>query len=210
MTRILVATLAAACLAVGCAAPPEEVSERPAAQETPQSTAPANATRGQAAQQPAPPPPAEKAPASPAAKEAPAISATYWLNSEALTLDALRGRIVVVEFWATWCPPCRTSIPHLIELHKKYGPKGVTIVSLTNEPKETVEPFAKELGMTYAIGGGSTSAAAYGVRGIPTAFIVDTAGAIAWQGHPMDPKFVTALDEQLAKTPPKVEPPTKE
>ena len=135
-------------------------------------------------------------------KAAPEITATYWLNSPALTLQGLRGKIVVVEFWATWCGPCRRSIPHLIELYKKYNPQGVVFIGLTDEPREKVEPFAKELEMIYAVGGGSTSSDAYGVRGIPRAFLVDTAGNVVWEGHPMDTAFATALEEQMKKTPP--------
>jgi thiol-disulfide isomerase/thioredoxin len=116
---------------------------------------------------------------------APEIKAGYWLNSDPLTLDGLKGQVVVLEFWATWCPPCRVSIPHLIQLHKEYKDKGVVFVSLTDEPRGTVEPFAKEMGMGYAIGGDSSSSEAYGVRGIPTAFIISRQGQVAWEGHPM-------------------------
>lgn len=140
-------------------------------------------------------------------KAAPEINAKYWLNSQPLALKDLKGKVVVVEFWATWCPPCRKSIPHLIELNKKLAGKGVVIMGLTNEPKEKVEPFAKELAMDYAIGGESTSSKDYGVTGIPTAFILDTAGTITWQGHPMNPEFEKSLEEQLTKTPPAAETP---
>src|SRR4051812_39785410 len=65
---------------------------------------------------------------------APEIKAAAWLNSEALTLAQLNKKVVVVEFWATWCPPCRKSIPHLIEMNDKYKDKGVVIIGLTDEP----------------------------------------------------------------------------
>jgi thiol-disulfide isomerase/thioredoxin len=135
-------------------------------------------------------------------KAAPEISAKYWINVPPLTLAALRGKIVVVEFWATWCPPCRKSIPHLIELYKKYADKGVAIVSLTNEPQEKVDPFVKEMGMPYAIGGGSDSGRTYGVTGIPRVFLVDTKGQVVWEGHPMQPEFEKAIEEQLKTNPP--------
>ena len=135
-------------------------------------------------------------------RPAPEISAPYWLNTPPLTLKGLAGKLVIVEFWATWCPPCRKSIPHLIELSKKYASQGVVFIGLTDEPRDGVEPFAKQMGMTYAVGGGTNVGAAYGVEGIPTAFLVDTAGKVVWEGHPMDPAFVQAIESQLKKTPP--------
>jgi thiol-disulfide isomerase/thioredoxin len=137
-------------------------------------------------------------------KAAPEVSAQDWLNSPPLALQALRGKIVIVEFWATWCPPCRKSIPHLIELYKKFSGQGVVIMGLTDEPKAKVEPFAKEMGMIYPVGCGSKSSGAYGVTGIPHAAIVDTAGNVVWEGHPMQPDFESTLEAQITKTPPKV------
>ncbi len=134
-------------------------------------------------------------------QKAPEMMASAWLNSPPLSLAKLRGRIVVVEFWATWCPPCRTTIPHLVELHKQYGPKGVVICSLTAESKSKVETFAREMGMIYPVGCGSSASGAYGVRGIPHAFIVDPTGVIAWHGHPAG-ALGAAIEKQLKATPP--------
>jgi len=133
---------------------------------------------------------------------APEVQASDWLNAPPLALSKLRGKIVVVEFWATWCPPCRATIPHLIDLHKKYAPKGVVIMSLTKEPKAKVEPFAKEMGMVYAIGCGSPTGQAYGVRGIPHAFVIDIEGRVVWHGHPAGEDFERAIENQLKTKPP--------
>jgi len=133
--------------------------------------------------------------------KAPEIMASAWLNSPPLSLAKLRGRIVVLEFWATWCPPCRTTIPHLIKLHRQYGPKGVVICSLTGESKSKVENFARDMGMIYPVGCGSSSSGVYGVRGIPHAFIVDPSGTIAWHGHPAG-GLAAAIEKQLKATPP--------
>ncbi len=132
-------------------------------------------------------------------RQPPEINAKGWINSPGVTLEKLRGKVVVVEFWATWCPPCRASIPHLIELRKKMDPSKVEIVGLTDEPKGTVEPFAKSMKMNYTVGYGSTSGQAYGVSGIPHAFVIGPDGKIEWEGHPMDPEMPKVV-ARLAET----------
>ena len=130
-------------------------------------------------------------------KEAPEISAENWLYGNGLKLADSKDKIVVVEFWATWCPPCRESIKHLKKMNAEYKTKNVVFVSLTNEDKATVEKFnhkAKpESKMDWLVGTGSNTANQYGVRGIPQAFIVQN-GIITWSGHPMD-----GLDKRLAE-----------
>ena len=144
--------------------------------------------------------PAASANAEPASA-APEIQAAYWLNTDPLSLADLRGNLVVLEFWATWCPPCRTTIPHLIKMYNEHKDDGVVFVSLTNEPRETVEPFVEKMGMPYPIGGGSPSGRTYGVRGIPHAFIISPAGEVVWEGHPMD-GLQEAIETHLEATPP--------
>jgi thiol-disulfide isomerase/thioredoxin len=121
------------------------------------------------------------------------INAKGWINTGPLTLESLKGKVVVVEFWATWCPPCRASIPHLIDLRNKLDKSKVEIIGLTDESQSQVEGFAKDMKMNYSVGTGSTSGEAYGVRGIPHAFIIGTDGLIAWEGHPLDPAFESTL-----------------
>jgi len=149
--------------------------------------------------------PADDSPDEPAeaasGPKAPEIQAAYWLNTEPLTLADLRGKIVVLEFWATWCPPCRTTIPHLSKLYKTYKGRGVVFISLTDEPQETVEPFVRKMNMPYPIGGGSPTGRAYGVRGIPHAFIIDPSGRVVAHGHPMG-GLEEAIERQLKATPP--------
>ena len=129
-------------------------------------------------------------------KTAPEINAASWYNTDAksVSLADLKGKVTVVEYWATWCPPCRKSIPHLNKLHKKYKDKGVVIIGLSNEKDDTVKKFVKKQDMKYIVGAGSSSGKAYGVRGIPSAFIVGADGTLLWQGHPMN-----GLDAALEK-----------
>jgi len=140
---------------------------------------------------------------------APAIEVSKWAKGD--KIDRLEAdRTYVVEFWATWCGPCRTSIPHLTELQKKYKDKGIQFlgVSVWEQDQSKVEPFVKDMGdkMNYTVAldnvpegekGGKGKMAeswmtASGSNGIPTAFIV-TKGKVAWIGHPM------SMDEPLAR-----------
>lgn len=133
---------------------------------------------------------------------APEITVRDWFNSEPITLKSLRGKIVVLEFWATWCPPCRTSIPHLNKLNEEYKDKGVVIIGITQESKGKVKSFMKRTPMEYIVGaGGGNTSQTYGVRGIPHAFIIDTKGIVRWNGHPMS-GLGGAIEKQLKETPP--------
>lgn len=146
--------------------------------------------------------------------KAPPLTVAKWVKGKPVKLGD--GKIHVVEFWATWCGPCKTSIPHLTELQKKYKDKVTfTGVSIWEDPKATdnahiekVESFVKEWGpkMDYTVaadGYEGTMAkewmeAAEG-QGIPTAFIVGGDGKVLWIGHPMA-GLDKALDEILAGT----------
>jgi thiol-disulfide isomerase/thioredoxin len=119
------------------------------------------------------------------------------------------GKNYVVEFWATWCGPCRTSIPHLTELQRKHP--GVTFigVSVFEKDQSKVKPFVEQMGdkMAYRVAidavdekekgdegaMAKTWMTAAGQDGIPTAFIVNKEGKIAWIGYPM------SMDEPLEK-----------
>lgn len=129
-----------------------------------------------------------------------------WVKGRPVDLAKAKGKqIVVVEFWATWCPPCRTSIPHLTELQKKFGPKGVVFVGITDEEPSVVKPFVKKMGdqMNYTVAidkdrqTGKGYMEAYGQNGIPCAFVVDRESRVVWVGHPMG-ELEQVLDQLLA------------
>ncbi len=126
---------------------------------------------------------------------APALEIADWVKGDPIDLADAKGKqVVVVEFWATWCGPCRVSIPHLTEMQKKFAERGVVFVGVSDEDKPTVQPFVDNMGdkMDYRVAIDRNRATserymkAYGVNGIPHAFVVDREGRIAWHGHPMD------------------------
>lgn len=102
------------------------------------------------------------------------------------TSPELEGKPVLLEFWATWCPPCRESIPHLNELYGKFKDRGLVIVGVTAESNQVIRKFQKDVPMDYptATDNGGRLADKMGVSGIPSAFLADKSGKIVWQGHP--------------------------
>ncbi len=99
------------------------------------------------------------------------------LDGRPISLDALKGKVVLIEFWATWCPPCRASIPELEALYKEFLGKDFELIGISiddPEAREDVKRFVKEYNMPYpvAIDDGRVSKV-YGVVSIPTLYILD-------------------------------------
>ena len=104
------------------------------------------------------------------------------LEGATVRSDQFAGKVVVVDFWATWCPPCRAEIPGYVELQKKYGKDGFVIigVSLDQGGPEVVKAFAAKNAVNYSMvmGTDAVVAAFGGVEAIPTTFLIDRTGQI--------------------------------
>lgn len=92
------------------------------------------------------------------------------------------GKVVLLDFWATWCGPCRQEIPGFVELQKKYGKEGLAVVgvSLDDQGPKVVKPFMKKYEINYPIvmDNGKTAELFGGVEAIPTTFLIDRKGEI--------------------------------
>ena len=132
----------------------------------------------------APPPPsptAEAAYHAPGGTPAPDF-ALRTLSGDTFRLSDQRGRVVVLNFWATWCPPCRVEIPDFIALQDAFGTDDVVFVgvSLDEGGRERVARFADQMGINYpiAIDDGSADAAYGPISSLPATFLIDRAGEV--------------------------------
>lgn len=104
------------------------------------------------------------------------------LDGQVLTADSLRGRVILVNFWATWCTPCRVEMPLLQAMADRHHERGLVVLGLSRDvgPEAGVRQFLEERGITYpvAIVGRDLEAAFGGVRGYPTSFLVDRTGRV--------------------------------
>lgn len=103
------------------------------------------------------------------------------LNGQPVRLADFHGKVVLLDYWATWCAPCKIEIPHLIELQKKYGPQGLQVIGISmDDGLKPVKSFAQELGINYPVALGDVKVAeAYGgVLGLPVVFLIDRQGRI--------------------------------
>jgi thiol-disulfide isomerase/thioredoxin len=136
---------------------------------------------------------------------APKLQVAKWVQGDPVK-EFEKNKAYIVEFWATWCGPCRMSIPHLDEVHKKYKDKGLVVIGqdVWERDESAVAPFIKNMGekMTYRVALDDKSKSERGAMsdtwmapagrgGIPSAFLVDKQGRLAWIGHPMELKEKT-------------------
>lgn len=104
------------------------------------------------------------------------------VGGELVQLSQLKGKVVVVNFWATWCLPCREEIPGFVRLHKEYRERGLEVIGVAMDKgkEERVKAFVKEFGIEYPIVIGDMEVARrWLVRGIPMTFLVDREGKVA-------------------------------
>ena len=185
------ATVASAALAtaLGLALLPTaspRAENHPAASKPPASAAPATAPKAAAAAAPAP------SPASPAATTPAPVKAADLHAMPDFTLPDLegkahaskewQGKVVLIDFWATWCAGCRETIPALSRLQEKYGPQGLSVVgiSLDKGAKSKVGKFAKKLKVNYQLllDSEDTMSRVFGFEGLPSLYLFDREGKL--------------------------------
>ncbi len=140
-------------------------------------------------------------------KTAPKLVVDQWLTGAA---PETKGKVLIIDFWATWCPPCRATIPELNGYAKKFA-KDVVVIGISDEKADVVANFMKGTKMDYFVGidGQKRMSQIVGVKGIPHVLVVSPDGIVRWQGFPLDganplSESVIAQIVQASKASPKL------
>jgi len=104
------------------------------------------------------------------------------INGNQVSLSDFDGKVVILDFWATWCPPCVKEVPHFIELYDEYKEQGFEMVGISLDARgaNDVKPFVEKMNVNYTmlIGNQDVTKQYGGIGGIPTTFVIDKAGQI--------------------------------
>jgi peroxiredoxin len=122
-------------------------------------------------------------------------------SGQQVSLENYRGRVLILDFFATWCQPCRASIPHLNEMNRKYGAQGLYVLGMSadEDGEKVVKAFAEHHRITYPVAlAGESTLVDFGVRSVPVMFVIDKKGRVAevFRGFTDD---VARSTEQLIK-----------
>lgn len=125
------------------------------------------------------------------------------LNGKTVSLSDFKGRVIILDFFASWCPPCRQEIPDFIKLQDSYGSKGFSMIGISLEGLNETKDFAKRVGINYPvlIDDGKASAVYGPIRSIPTTFTIDKNSKIAklYIGYRAKEIFEKDIKELIAK-----------
>jgi peroxiredoxin len=122
------------------------------------------------------------------------------VNGKIVRLQDYRGKAVLLNFWATWCVPCKTEIPWLVEFQKQYGSQGLVVLGVAMDSSAApLRKFTRHLGINYPVLLGTQAVAGqYFVKGLPVSIYIDRSGRITDQTPGLTPRNVMENEIRLA------------
>ncbi len=121
---------------------------------------------------------------------------------ETVSLDRLRGQVVYVDFWASWCVPCRLSMPALEALHRKHSARGFTVVGFNKDVRAAdAERFLERVKVSFPLAADADDAAAraFGVKAMPSGYLVDRRGIVRRVHHGFTGETAATLEREVAE-----------
>ena len=132
--------------------------------------------------------------------EAPEIQAAGWINGDPHQNDYLKGKVIVVDAWATWCVPCRMQAPYMVEVYEKFKDQKVAFIGLTADGEDllpVIQKWLEETGITWPNGYGAIdSLIAYKAEFIPQVWVIGTDGKVVWN---VDSERTESLEAGIAR-----------
>jgi len=132
--------------------------------------------------------------------------AAFTFEGDTVTLASLRGQVLLVNFWATWCPPCRREIPEIEAIHRRWADRGLHVIGVSIDApgdRRLVREFMRSRGMTYRVllDPHSTVLDVFSLHGVPVTLLIDRDGIVRWRRlgpiQPGDPELERAIDRLL-------------
>lgn len=127
----------------------------------------------------------------------------YSTNGKLFDSESKRGSVIVVDFFATWCPPCRAALPGLQRLHERYADKNVSVVSIQVSDNQSPEQLMQQLGVKYPVLiAGDQVAQDYNVKSLPTLIVISKSGQVVHRstgwGSRSESEVASAIEDALA------------
>lgn len=121
-------------------------------------------------------------------QKAPDVSITELSSGKKRSISSFKGKVVLIDAWATWCGPCRESMPIVQKMYNEFGSKGLEVVAVSAETTLMVESFVRATDYTYPfyVDTDNSFQDAYKITEIPKCFLIGKDGTIVYQGHPGD------------------------
>ena len=123
-----------------------------------------------------------------AGQKAPDVKVAELSSGSKKRISDFKGKVVLIDAWATWCGPCRETMPVIQKFYNEFGSKGLEVMAISAETEPVVSRFLKESNYTYPfyLDTDNSFQEAYKINELPTSFVIDRAGNIVFSGHPGD------------------------